>query len=233
MKLIKNTGADRVVDELKPALKPGAGFDLASPSLSLFAFGELHSLLAKVGQARLVLSSSAASPCALVGEASERTYRNRLSAFATARRLAEWMLAGHQVKLAPKPLPQSFIAVSNSPYSHVITGACPFVTDGLGLTPSDQFGLVQAAETEEESARLAAWFERVWTSIPDNLQDKLALATAISKIADHKAPSLVYFLMLFHLFKDLGEELDEERIVKSATGIRDSVVLEEAFQVSA
>lgn len=230
MKLIKNTGADRVVDELRPALRPGSGFDLASPSLSLFAFGELHSLLAKVGQARLVLSSSAAHPCALIGDASERSYRNRLSSFATARRLAEWMLAGHQVKLAPKPLPQSFIAVSNSPHSHVITGACPFVTDGLGLTPSDQFGLVQAAETEEESARLAAWFERVWSSIPDNPQDKHALATAIGKIADHKAPSLVYFLMLFHLFKDLGEELDEERIVKSATGIRDSVVWKKLFK---
>lgn len=230
MKLIKNTGADRVVDELRPALQPGAGFDLASPSLSLFAFGELHSLLAKVGQARLVLSGSAAHPCALVGEASERPYRNRLSAFATARRLAEWMLAGHQVKLAPKPLPQSFIAISNSPHSHVITGACPFVTDGLGLTPSDQFGLVQAAETEEESTRLAAWFERVWSSIPENPQDKLALATAVGKIADHKAPSLVYFLILFHLFKDLGEELDEERIVKSATGIRDSVVWKKLFK---
>jgi len=35
---------------------------------------------------------------------------------------------------------------------------------------------------------------------------------------------------LFHLFKELGEELDEEKIVKSATGIRDTTVWKKLFK---
>ena len=52
----------------------------------------------------------------------------------------------------------------------------------------------------------------------------------LTDIAEHKAPSFVYYLTLYHLFKGLGDELDEERIVKSATGIRDTVVWRKLFK---
>ena len=47
---------------------------------------------------------------------------------------------------------------------------------------------------------------------------------------DPKAPSLIYYLTLFHVFKDLGDELDEERIVKSATGIRNTTVWKKLYK---
>ena len=52
----------------------------------------------------------------------------------------------------------------------------------------------------------------------------------LQELADPKAPSLVYYLTLFHLFKDLGDELDEERIVKSATGIRNTTVWKKLYK---
>ena len=42
-------------------------------------------------------------------------------------------------------------------------------------------------------------------------------------------PSLVYFQILYQMFKDLGDELDKERIIKSATGIRNTVVWKKLF----
>jgi hypothetical protein len=38
MKLINNTGSDRVIDELRQTLVPPSSLDLASPAFSLFAF---------------------------------------------------------------------------------------------------------------------------------------------------------------------------------------------------
>jgi len=230
LKLIKNTGADRVIDALRAALTSGCAIDLASPTFSLFAFGELHQALSSSASARVLLGSAAFDPHTLMGSASERPYRNRLSAFAHARRLAAWLDCQPSVKRTNKTLPQSFVAVGHSPASQVITGACPFVTDGLGLTPSEQFGLIQAAETPDECTELSKWFEDVWTSVQDDGDAKATLRAAIADIAAHKAPSLVYFMMLYHLFKDLGDELDEERIVKSATGIRDSIVWKKLFR---
>ena len=52
----------------------------------------------------------------------------------------------------------------------------------------------------------------------------------LRELTDHKPPSLIYYLTLFHIFKDLGDELDEERIVKSATGIRNTTVWKKLYK---
>ena len=53
MKIVPNTGADRVVDIIRPWLQTGNRVDLASQALSLFAFGELAGNLARLASARL------------------------------------------------------------------------------------------------------------------------------------------------------------------------------------
>ena len=55
MRIVSNTGTDRVVDLIQPWLQPGNQMDLASESLSLHAFGELAEKLARMSHARLVL----------------------------------------------------------------------------------------------------------------------------------------------------------------------------------
>ena len=57
MRLIKNVGADRVLDHLAPQLPAGAKVHVASDGLSLFAFDELARLLTAAGATRLLLSS--------------------------------------------------------------------------------------------------------------------------------------------------------------------------------
>jgi hypothetical protein len=52
----------------------------------------------------------------------------------------------------------------------------------------------------------------------------------LAEAASQRAPSLLYFKFLFELFKDLSDELDEERIVKSATGIRNTTVWKKLFK---
>jgi len=65
-----------------------------------------------------------------------------------------------------------------------------------------------------------------------NVRSTLIFAnpSRLQDLVERKAPSLIYDLILFHLFKDRGEELDEERIIKSATGIRNTVVWKKLFK---
>ena len=60
--------------------------------------------------------------------------------------------------------------------------------------------------------------------------DRARLLALLREMAAHRAPSLVYALILHHLFRDRGDDLDEERIVKSATGIRNTVVWKKLFK---
>jgi hypothetical protein len=77
---------------------------------------------------------------------------------------------------------------------------------------------------------LGSWFSALWNSLPSSSEAKKTFVARLQDIVEHKASSLIYHLIIFHLFKDLGEELDEERIVKSATGIRNTVVWKKLFK---
>jgi hypothetical protein len=232
MKLLKNSGNERVVDELRGCLAPQRALEIASPALSLFAFGELHALLSGLSRCRLVLPPPSVADLALLGADSDRAYRNRLQARWLAKQCAAWLEAKAEVKNAPGAVPQStLVAMSaESGPQRVITGTCSFTTEGLGITPGNSLALVQVAESAEECKLLGGWFTALWDGLPSSAEPKRALLEQLRALAAHRPPSLIYFLTLFHLFKNLGGELDEDLIIKSATGIRSSIIWKKLFK---
>lgn len=67
MRLIKNSGNDRVIDELRQCLRSKSSLDIASPEFSLFAFAELQDLLTGIGPVRFALPSPERSDWAMLG----------------------------------------------------------------------------------------------------------------------------------------------------------------------
>ena len=232
MRLIRNTGSDRVIDELRQSLAPQSSLDFASPAFSLFAFAELRQLLEKLDTCRIVLPAANDGDLGLTGAYADRAFRNRLQVRWLARECARWIQNHVELRGAPSSLPQS-ILIAGKPESglqRVITGNCGFTTEGLGITPGNQFSLIQCSERAEESALLGSWFTNLWNGLPSSGEQKAAVLARLQEIADPKPPSLIYYLTLHHLFKDLGEDLDEERVVKSATGIRNTIVWRKLFK---
>ena len=231
MRIIKNTGSDRVVGELRKSLAPPSSLDLASPVFSLFAFAELRDLLERLDACRVVLGANG-DRIGLIGSESDRPFRNRLNVHRLARECAAWTKNKVTLRGAPEPLPQSILIASNpdSSLQRVITGNCAFNTEGLGITPGNQLSLIQSSEKPEELAILSNWFTSLWNSLPDSAQHMSAFLEQLQALADPKAPALVYYLTLFQVFKDLGDQLDEERIVKSATGIRNTTVWRKLYK---
>jgi SNF2 family DNA or RNA helicase len=232
MKLIKNTGSDRVIDELRLALTPPSTLELASPAFSLFAFAEMRDLLEKLESCRIVLPRTKEDELGLTGLESDRPFRNRLQLRWLAKECAAWIKNNVELRTAPAVLPQS-ILIAGKPDSErhrVITGNCSFTTEGLGITPGNQFSLIQSSEKPEESAILGSWFSSLWSTLSATEDQKATFLARLQELADSKAPSLIYYLTLFQIFKDLGETLDEERIVKSATGIRNTTVWKKLYK---
>lgn len=98
------------------------------------------------------------------------------------------------------------------------------------MTPSGRLGLVQATETDVEASVFAEWFGSNWDDLKADPGAKTGLVSVLEDMASQRAPSLIYFQILYQMFKDLGDELDEERIIKSATGIRDTVVWKKLYR---
>src|SRR5690242_14183306 len=114
--------------------------------------------------------------------------------------------------------------------SRVITGNCPFTTDGLGLTPGNQLSLIQCAESPEEVHLFAAWYESLWHALSAAPDAKEQFLDRLRAIADPVPASLVYSQVLVEIFKTRGDALDEDRVVKTATGIKNAAVWKKLFK---
>ena len=232
MKLIKNSGNDRIIDELRKILTPQSSLDIATPAFSLFAFAELRDLLMKLDHSRLVLPMFEGCDLNLTGNEADRPFRNRLQVRWLARQCADWISKKTELRSASGNLPQATLIANHSDptFRRVITGNCSFTSEGLGLTPGNQFSLIQCSENIDECDMLGSWFSALWSSLPPSAEAKNAFLTRLNDLVEHKAPSLIYYLILYNIFKDAGDELDEEKIVKTATGIRDTVVWKKLYK---
>jgi len=231
MKIIRNTGTERVIDLVRPWLMPGNQLDVVTPSLSLFAFSEVSGELSKLRNARLVLPPDG-SELELLGTLADRAARNRLQARWLARRCAEWIERRVEARRANGPVPQGAMVLRDgaSAPKQALLGSFALTTDGLGITPGNPLSLIQASETTEEAGLLSSWFDSQWASLKAQDGDKQGLIDALRSLAAHGTPFSTYALILHHLFGTPGDALDEEQVVKSATGIRNTVVWKKLYK---
>ncbi|MCC7137663.1 MAG: helicase [Planctomycetes bacterium] len=231
MKLVQNVGTDRVVDLVRTKVGRGDGLDLATPKFSLFAFAELMRELADLGQCRLVLPPASAD-LELLGGAADRALRNRLNMRWLARRAAQWATAKAQVCRAVGPVPQGAFVVRDGAGHPALglLGSLALSTEGLGVSPGNPLNLIQASETAAEATLLSQWFEAQWAALPADGSAKNAFVASLEDLSRQHPPALVYSLILWHVLGGRGQDLDEEQIVRSATGIRNTVVWKKLYK---
>lgn len=111
-----------------------------------------------------------------------------------------------------------------------MVGACALTTEGLGLTPADRLGIVQLAEGEDEAVMLTDWFEEQWQGLPADPVARAAVVDVFAPVAARRPAADVYFRVLDAVFADVGASIDEESIVKSATGIRNTVIWSKLYR---
>ena len=231
MQLIRNSGNDRVIDRMRPILASGHCFDAVTGELSLFAFAELLPQLSNVRRSRLLLPQADAD-LSLLGSDADRPARNQLHTRWLAGRLGQWLADRADVRRASGSVPQGAFVVRDASDEalEALIGSLSFSTAGLGLTPGNPLSLIQAAETPEEARLISQWLDTQWSGLAADPEAKATLVASLQAIASHRDPLLIYTLILHHLFHAGGVQLDEDQIVKSATGIRDTVVWRKLFK---
>ncbi len=105
MKIVRNTGNDRVIDLLRPALTAGRQLDVVTPDFSLFAFSGMMDELAALAGCRLLLPPGS-TDLAVLGSDADRAARNRLTTRWLARRLSQWIGDKTEVRRAFGAVPQ-------------------------------------------------------------------------------------------------------------------------------
>ena len=235
MKLVQNRGSDRAIDLLLPQLKGRQSLAFMTPTFSLHAYAELREALARLDGSQLILPAEG-QDLELQGGAADRAARNRLQTRWLANQCTDWLTGKVAIRRAPGRIPQGTAVMRDAAGipTQVVMGSVALSTEGLGLTPGNPLNLTQASENAAEATMLAQWFDQQWRALPSDPASaetsKKTLLSELQHIGEHRAPFAIYALMLNHLFGDREDALDEERIVKSATGIRNTVVWKKLFK---
>ncbi|MCA9231979.1 MAG: DEAD/DEAH box helicase family protein [Planctomycetales bacterium] len=236
--LLDNKAQRRVADALLEAFSPGSEASILTNDISLFAWDAMRKALGKLAATRLLLSLSAGDGHAvgqspnLIGGPEERRYRNQLSGPYLARLLDAWLQQSTvEVRNAAAMVPISLFHARNADGSAVaVQGSSAFTAPGLGLTPSERVELNTLSSDSESASSLLGFFEALWTASELAPDAKERLRARLRGIYEPSPPQSIYFQTLFHLFGQNIEELDEDRIVRSRTGIRETLVWKKLYR---
>lgn len=231
MRLVRNTGNDRVIDLVRPLLKKGVELGVVSGTLSAFAFAELLSELKDIESCQLILPPEGAD-LEILGSTADRPARNRLQTRWLTGQLVQWLTKKVHLRRAASTVPQGAIVIretDNQPVQALL-GSLSLSSDGLGITPGNPLNLIQASGNKQEAQLIDNWLQAQWNALAEDQQSKDRLLEHLHQIASQRDPRLVYALILERLFSGQEGQLDEDQIVNAATGIRKTVVWNKLYK---
>lgn len=227
----------KVSDTLTDSIQYNDKLSIMTGLFSIYAFDHLKDSLNKLESARLLFSQAKGfdslnvmSPFgSLNGSELENKFRNQLNQKAIAKEFARWIEGNVSVRLVKQAgaVHQHISHVSSS-NSLAISGA-QFNGQGIGLTETNGFDMISLANSDQ-AKELLEFFNRVWSSKGQVVDAKEQLKAELSKLTADNTPQFIYFLTLYNIFKDFVGDLQEESILKTKTGFKDTIVWNKLYK---
>jgi SNF2 family DNA or RNA helicase len=237
--LLDNKKNGKVGDTLRDNLQTGSSLSIISGLFSIYGFDALKKELNRVDQVRLLFSKIENVPGdslhlqGLNGDQFERRFKNQLNQHQIAKECADWLTKKAEIKRVNNPniLNQNLFHVQKGHRDAIaIQGSSNFTTSGLGFSESDKYDMNMCLTEPDSTDALLEWFNAIWHD-PSVVEDiKQLILSELNQLVENQSPAFIYFLTLFNVFKDFIEELDEERIIKTKTGFKETLVWKKLYK---
>ena len=240
--LLDNKKNGKVGDTLKDSIHKDSRLSIISALFSIYGFDVLKKELSQVEQVRLLFSKIEITSehqlhfQSLNGDQFERRFKNKLNQHQVAKECAEWLSKTAEIKCVnnPQSLGQNLFHIQNTGADSIaIQGSSNFTTSGLGFSESDKYDMNMCVTDKNGTEALLEWFDSIWDN-PAAVQDIKELINAeLTRLYKDQPPAFIYFLTLSNLFKEFLEELDEEKIIKTKTGFKNTLVWNKLYKFQA
>jgi len=231
MRVLRHSGTDRLIDVLRTQLAQCQQLDLATSTISLFAFEELLSDFRRLDEVRLIIAQDHHA-AALQGDEADRAFRNQLLVPWLATEFESWLRRKVDVCVSSLGVPQgaAVLRQQGGAAEHALLGAFSLTTGGLGLAPGNPLSIIQCSESSREASAIAEWFDAQWQSFSSQSNGKQHLIDHLAVLMRERSAKSIYSLMLHYVLGSRGDALDEDQIVNAATGIRNTVVWKKLYK---
>jgi len=160
--------------------------------------------------------------------------KNRLTQRAIARECADWMRRKAKFRSNSGVAPmQQFAAVQTAGPTAPNAVYMPlhgFTAVDLGYQPGNAVSnIVNKFDEPANTGVFLSLFEQIWAD-PDKLKDVTSLVCEhIASVYQENSPERIYFLMLYNIFNEFLEDLNEDVLPNDRTGYLDTLVWQKLF----
>jgi SNF2 family DNA or RNA helicase len=229
--LLDNKSQGKVGDVIAQKLNDDADLAILSNMFSIYGFAKLNKQLAKIQHLRLAIPEASNNDVLeLVGTASDRKFRNGLNMDRVAKACAAWLDKKAEIRTVSTAVPQNLFHIKSGDQTTAISGSSPFTSSGLGFTASQGHEMNTCFEGGKECENLLSWFDSIWNNSDSNSNAKKKMLDRLRQIYVDKSPELIYYQTLFNVFHGSIDEISEDKIIKTQTGIKETVVWNKLYQ---
>ena len=252
MKLIDNINS-LLGDELKNSLLPGAKLKIAASCFSIYAYEALKQQLEQVDELEFIFTAPTfveeeavdklkkekrefhipdeGKERAFFGSEFEIQLKNKLTQKAIARECADWIRrkAKFRSNLTSAPM-QQFAIVESAPQNMVYQPLQGFTAVDLGYQKGNAVSnLVMGMDEVSSTQTFLSVFDQVWHD-KEKLTDVTdRLVQYMSTVYQENPPEQIYFQLLYNLFNEFLEDINEDVLPNDKTGYRDSLIWQKLF----
>ena len=249
VRIIDNV-SDLLGDDLKNEIVPGSKVRIAASTFSIFAFEALRKELEKVSELEFIFTSPSfvteevtdklrkerreffihggQAESSLAGSDFEIRLRNKLTQRAIARECADWVRRKvvFRSNATGNPMQQFAVIDDRAAYTQ-LQG---FTTADLGYergnAVSSFVNRLDEAPMTEQYLRL---FDQIWNN-PQQVSDVTqAVYDHIASVYAENSPARIYFLILYNLFADFLDDINEDVLPNDRTGYQEMKVWQSLY----
>lgn len=240
-------------DDLKRTVKPGARLKIAASCFSMYAYEALKTELEKLDELNFIFTSPTFvanevtdeirkerkefhipkldRERSLYGSEFEIQLRNKLTQRAVAKECADWVRRKAKFKSNRTKAPmQQFACVQAGDTDTAYTPLHGFTAVDLGYQQGNAVSnLVNKMDEAPFAATYLSLFDQIWND-PEKLEDVTAqICEHIASVYQENSPESIYFLMLYNIFNEFLDDIDEDVLPNDRTGYQGTLIWNKLF----
>jgi hypothetical protein len=252
MKLIDNINA-LLGDELKQVLNPGTKLKIAASCFSIYAFESLKKELESIESLQFIFTTPSFVPDETIdkikkehrqfhipkkeaerdlhGSEFEIRLKNQLTQRAIAKECADWINRKATFRSnASDSSMQQFVCTDGSDQDTAFMPLHGFTAVDLGYQQGNAISnFINKLDEAPQASSYIHLFDEIW-----NDQSKLEDVTQtivqhIETVYRENSPERIYFLILYNIFSEFLEDINEDVLPNDRTGYQDSVIWNKLF----
>ena len=240
----------RLGDDLRKVIRPGSKLCLAAATFSIYAFEALRQELEQLESLQFIFTTPGfgapeatdrvrrerreffipkpGQESSLYGSEFEIRLRNKLTQRAIARECAAWIDRKVTFKLNRTNAPMQQFAIVDEAATYLPLNG--FTTADLGYERGNAMvGLINKFDESPSTTAYLQNFQQLWNS-REKLEDVTNIVRDhIASVYAENSPERVYFLILYNLFADFLDEINEDVLPNDRTGYQETKIWQSLY----